>query len=145
MSLPLNQAGVGRRPVEYLVDQFVTKKVQLNWKERFGPPVNQPSRIGFGTKLLRSAFAQQEDADATIEFEPDGVRCTVKFSAITEVSVPKSDARVCRAGGRTKPIELACTVVCRPSVGHYAASSDLLHYLSRLRIPKHRLHARHSM
>jgi len=57
------------------------QKVQLSWKERYGPEVSQPSRAGFGTKLLRSAFAQQENADATIRFEPDGVRCTVNFSA----------------------------------------------------------------
>jgi two-component sensor histidine kinase len=54
-------------------------RVVLNWKERSGPPVVQPSRVGFGSRLLRAAFAS-EGADASITYEPDGVRCTVAFS-----------------------------------------------------------------
>jgi two-component sensor histidine kinase len=48
-------------------------KVSIDWKERFGPRVDQPSRIGFGSKLLRAAFG------ANIIYEPDGVHCTVAF------------------------------------------------------------------
>jgi two-component system CheB/CheR fusion protein len=48
-------------------------RVSIDWKERFGPRVDQPSRIGFGSKLLRAAFG------ANIIYEPDGVHCTVAF------------------------------------------------------------------
>jgi two-component sensor histidine kinase len=50
----------------------------LIWKEQSGPAVIQPSRIGFGSKLLRAAFPQGR-GDASIAFEPDGVRCTISF------------------------------------------------------------------
>lgn len=50
----------------------------LIWKERFGPEVVKPSRAGFGSKLLQTAFPQGK-GDAAIEFEPDGVRCRINF------------------------------------------------------------------
>jgi len=50
----------------------------LNWKERHGPAVIGPARSGFGSKLLRSAFPHGEGA-TYITFEPDGVRCTIRF------------------------------------------------------------------
>jgi two-component sensor histidine kinase len=66
-------------------------KVSLNWKERHGPPVGQPSRVGFGSRLLRAAFAQQ-GADASIAYEADGVRCAVAFSTIGQTIKPKPAA-----------------------------------------------------
>ena len=50
----------------------------LTWKERFGPEVVKPSRAGFGSKLLQTAFPRGK-GDAAVEFEPDGVRCRINF------------------------------------------------------------------
>ncbi|WP_291605582.1 HWE histidine kinase domain-containing protein [Bradyrhizobium sp.] len=71
----------------------------LKWQERFGPPVAQPSRAGFGTKLLRSAFPEGK-GDTTVLFEPDGVRCTVYFP----VRADGND------GGKTAPLGDTATV-----------------------------------
>jgi len=57
-----------------------TKRVSFDWKERFGPPVSQPSRFGFGSRLLRAAFSE-EGASANIDYEPDGVHCMIDVSA----------------------------------------------------------------
>jgi two-component sensor histidine kinase len=57
----------------------------LTWKERFGPEVVKPSRAGFGSKLLQTAFAQGK-GDATVEFEPDGVRCRISFPILKAVA-----------------------------------------------------------
>jgi two-component sensor histidine kinase len=43
----------------------------LNWREAGGPPVQPPTRKGFGSLLI----AQATDDDALIEFPPEGVRC----------------------------------------------------------------------
>jgi two-component sensor histidine kinase len=56
----------------------------LIWKEQSGPAVIQPSRIGFGSKLLRAAFPEGR-GDASIAFEPDGVRCTISFPIRSDV------------------------------------------------------------
>jgi len=69
-------------------EEPVARKVVLNWKERSGPPVVQPSRVGFGSRLLRAAFSS-EGADASITYEPDGVRCTVAFVTIGQTSSDK--------------------------------------------------------
>jgi two-component sensor histidine kinase len=59
-------------------EEPATHEVSIDWKERLGPPVGQPSRAGFGSRLLKAAFAQ-EGASANVIYEPDGVRCTVSF------------------------------------------------------------------
>lgn len=50
----------------------VDGRLQLEWKEHGGAPVSAPSTSGFGSRLLlRSAMGAQ------LEFEPDGLRCTI--------------------------------------------------------------------
>ena len=47
-------------------------KLRLEWKEHDGPPVSLPSTKGFGTRLLeRTAMG------ADVQYEPDGLRCTI--------------------------------------------------------------------
>jgi len=44
----------------------------LEWKEHDGPPVSQPTSSGFGLRLL-----QRNAMGAQLEFEADGLRCTM--------------------------------------------------------------------
>ena len=53
----------------------------LNWKERFGPEVIEPSRSGFGSKLLATAFPEGK-GDVAVSFEQDGVRCKMTFPVL---------------------------------------------------------------
>lgn len=55
-------------------------RVSLHWRERDGPRVTPPTRAGFGSRLLRTAFPP-EHGEASVVFDPDGVRCTVHFVA----------------------------------------------------------------
>ena len=48
-------------------------KFELVWKERDGPPVAAPERIGFGSKLLGRSSMRSE-----LTFEPDGIRCIIR-------------------------------------------------------------------
>ena len=73
-------------------EEPTTRKVLLNWKERSGPPVAQPSRVGFGSRLLKAAFAQ-EGASANIIYEPDGVRCSVVFIGIETSGAQRNFSR----------------------------------------------------
>ncbi len=50
----------------------VGNRLELIWAEHDGPPVRQPERQGFGTKLLRRAGMK-----TSLNFEPDGVRCKI--------------------------------------------------------------------
>ncbi len=82
---------IGRVELSWIEEPTIGK-VMLNWKERSGPPVHQPCRAGFGSRLLTAAFSQAE-ANAKIVYEPDGVRCTVAFSAF-QVSQPEKQSPV---------------------------------------------------
>ncbi|MBA1156609.1 sensor histidine kinase [Microvirga mediterraneensis] len=51
--------------------------LELVWTETDGPPVVEPSRRGFGTRLIERSLAQELHGDVTIAFAPKGVVCTV--------------------------------------------------------------------
>jgi PAS domain S-box-containing protein len=50
------------------------RRLQLEWRERGGPPVELPRRRGFGTQLLERIFGSV-GGRATVTYEPDGVVC----------------------------------------------------------------------
>lgn len=45
----------------------------LDWRERGGPPVAQPARTGFGSRLLGGALLQGKGGETSLSFAPDGV------------------------------------------------------------------------
>jgi two-component sensor histidine kinase len=46
---------------------------ELTWSERGGPPIGQPSRVGFGRLLIEEVTGRELGGDAKIEFNPGGV------------------------------------------------------------------------
>lgn len=46
----------------------------FEWTERGGPPVGPPTRSSFGTRLLRSYTSKELGGEATLDFEPEGLR-----------------------------------------------------------------------
>jgi PAS domain S-box-containing protein len=66
----------GRVTVTWTVDLAPDPpSLRIAWKEAGGPPVRPPSRHGFGERLILNSFRTQEGAAASLDFEPDGVRC----------------------------------------------------------------------
>jgi two-component sensor histidine kinase len=56
------------------------ERVRLQWQERHGPPVMAPTRTGFGSRLIRTAFPP-EHGEAVVSFDPHGVNCAISFAA----------------------------------------------------------------
>jgi two-component sensor histidine kinase len=54
--------------------------VDLEWKESGGPEVTPPTRQGFGTTLLKTAFSS-EGGVTELNYEPDDLRCRLSFPA----------------------------------------------------------------
>ncbi len=52
-------------------------RLQLRWEEREGPAVAEPSKRGFGTRLIERGLAQDIDGEVRIDFAPSGVVCTL--------------------------------------------------------------------
>jgi len=53
------------------------QRLLMRWEERGGPPVEPPSRTGFGSRLIQKGLARELNGSAQIAFEPAGVICTI--------------------------------------------------------------------
>jgi hypothetical protein len=49
----------------------------FRWQERDGPAVSQPSRKGFGSRLIERVLALELMGDVRIIYEPSGVICEI--------------------------------------------------------------------
>jgi two-component sensor histidine kinase len=59
-------------------------RLELEWRERHGPPVQAPRVRGFGSRLLTQGLPAELDGVAELEFAPEGVTC--RISAPLEVT-----------------------------------------------------------
>jgi CheY-like chemotaxis protein len=55
------------------------RRLGLSWTESGGPRVATPARRGFGTMLIETSLTHEFDAEARLEFPPEGVRCVVSI------------------------------------------------------------------
>ena len=55
-------------------------RLQLIWREQGGPLVSAPKRRGFGSLLLEQTLAQDLNGEVIIEFQPEGLVCTIEAS-----------------------------------------------------------------
>lgn len=67
----------------------------VEWTEQGGPPVSAPGRRGFGSSVIERS-ARMLGGNARLEFEPEGLRCTMELDASLTVqpgpTVPAIDA-----------------------------------------------------
>jgi two-component sensor histidine kinase len=52
-------------------------RFRLTWRESGGPAVAPPKRTGFGSRMIEHGLAQELEGEATIDYRPDGVACTI--------------------------------------------------------------------
>ena len=52
-------------------------RLHWQWRERGGPPVAQPARTGFGSRMIERALAMQLSGAVTIDYRTDGLVCTI--------------------------------------------------------------------
>lgn len=48
------------------------------WRESGGPPVSQPTRRGFGSRLLERGVAAELHGEVRLDFRPEGLVCTIR-------------------------------------------------------------------
>jgi len=70
----------GRLSVTWTIGEDAgERRLALVWRERGGPPVAPPTRFGFGSRLLRRALGVDLDGSVQLDFDPEGLRCTIEF------------------------------------------------------------------
>jgi two-component sensor histidine kinase len=55
--------------------------VALDWREQFGPKVKVRRKHGFGSLVIERNLARSIDAEVTMDFDPDGLRCHIVIPA----------------------------------------------------------------
>lgn len=70
-------------------------RLAIEWQEIGGPPVVTPSRLGYGTSLIRELIPFELSGSANLEFASGGVRCRLEIPAdwIRRVDRPGHDSR----------------------------------------------------
>ncbi len=67
----------GRVDVHWTLRETDPKHLTLVWSEHDGPAVSPPSAAGFGTVLLKQALGSEPEARVSMDFRPEGLRCTI--------------------------------------------------------------------
>ena len=55
-------------------------RVLLRWVEAGGPPVQPPTRTGFGTRLISRGLAGNFGGEVSLDYRMSGVVCTLEAS-----------------------------------------------------------------
>jgi two-component sensor histidine kinase len=53
------------------------EQLRLRWTERDGPPVNPPTREGFGTHIVGRIVREQSKGDMRLDWNPAGLQCEI--------------------------------------------------------------------
>jgi two-component sensor histidine kinase len=69
----------GRVLIEWTISEDNPKRFILHWRESGGPPVREPSRKSFGSRLIEQALPGQLKGEARLKFDPSGLICEVNI------------------------------------------------------------------
>jgi PAS domain S-box-containing protein len=62
-----------------LLSSYEGEDLVIEWEESGGPPlIGEPSRVGFGTKLVDMSVLQQVSGQITRSWNPDGLKVTLR-------------------------------------------------------------------
>lgn len=68
----------GRVDLRWRVPSRPRGLFRMTWRERGGPPVQVPSRRGFGSWLIETGLAEDLGGQVTLAFEAEGVTCNLE-------------------------------------------------------------------
>ena len=70
--------------------------ITLVWAEQDGPPVSEPTRKGFGSRMIENAFARNMDPRVVLAFPPTGAICTIDVRLVKAAETWRRPARTAR-------------------------------------------------
>ncbi|RDI57800.1 sensor histidine kinase [Microvirga subterranea] len=80
----------GQVSVAWKVRELETgRRLAISWVERGGPPVERPSRKGFGSTLLHRVLTHQCHATINMAYDPEGLSCHMDIPLVEERLVPE--------------------------------------------------------
>jgi two-component sensor histidine kinase len=82
----------GTVKIDWRFEKGNSEKLIFVWSEVGGPPVEHPTRTGFGSRLITKVLASDFDGNVSIEYAPTGVRCVLEADA-SSVSRSNTDRK----------------------------------------------------
>jgi two-component sensor histidine kinase len=61
--------------------------VELRWAESAGPPVQTPTRRGFGSTLIEQSIVSTLSGEVRFDFAPGGLVCTMRLPLSDRVAL----------------------------------------------------------
>lgn len=58
-------------------DESGARRLAMEWRESGGPPVTEPPRRGYGTRLINGGVAHELGSTVHLDFNAAGLRCTL--------------------------------------------------------------------
>ncbi|CAO4186628.1 HWE histidine kinase domain-containing protein [Methylorubrum extorquens] len=68
----------GRIILNWDVEGRASKRLLMRWEEFDGPPVERPSRVGFGTRMIERVLAAEFGGEAKIDYRSRGLVLTLE-------------------------------------------------------------------
>jgi PAS domain S-box-containing protein len=68
-------------------------RLVLRWTEAGGPPVNPPTRKGFGTRVIETMVRSHDGADAQMDWRAEGLACEIALPVSPDQAGRKQFAR----------------------------------------------------
>jgi two-component system CheB/CheR fusion protein len=70
----------GRVLIAWRINSADTEpRIEIDWTESQGPPVQEPTRRGQGTRFIERSIAYELKGKSSVTFEQDGLRATLTF------------------------------------------------------------------
>lgn len=63
-------------------------RVEIEWKETDGPVCVEPSRAGFGTRVIKFAASRERSGEVTLDYPPEGLSCRIVFVKTADTTTP---------------------------------------------------------
>ncbi|MGB8276557.1 MAG: PAS domain S-box protein [Methylovirgula sp.] len=82
---------------QLMMDENNTRRMQMRWEERGGPPVALPSHKGFGHMVMDRITGQALGGRSQAQFAPGGVCWTLDVPAASVIREPKHETAAFRA------------------------------------------------
>ena len=73
----------GRLAISSRIEANCGDRLRIRWVEHDGPPVHEPTRRGFGIRLIEEALAYEVEGTVALRFPQQGLQCEI------ELPVPK--------------------------------------------------------
>jgi PAS domain S-box-containing protein len=67
----------GKIDLSWTVEFDGTRRLDMTWRESNGPPVEKPTRHGFGSRMITQALKTELGADVDMDFRIDGLICHI--------------------------------------------------------------------